>query len=332
MYCSPAPDPTFVCRSPSMRAVMGRLPRLAQAQRTTLIHGETGSGKELVARHLHELSPRVSRPFITVHCGAMPDNLVEGELFGHERGSFTGAQQRRAGLVSAAGEGTVFLDEVNSLSAHAQSRLLRFLESGEYRPVGADRPIRSTAWIIAATNEKLDREVEEQRFRKDLLFRLDVVRVDIPPLRDRTEDILLLAERFLGGMSGVRPRLSARAERALLKHSWQGNVRELKNRVEAAALLCDGDVIEPEDLGLGPVSAAPPRLEDASPREGGGLEAQLWALVAERGHSLAAALDQCERSLILSALHQEGGNRTRAAQRLGIHVRTIFKKLAPTHP
>jgi DNA-binding NtrC family response regulator len=304
------------------------LSRVARAGRTTLIIGKTGTGKELVARSLHSLSPRRDQPFVTVHCGALPDTLVESELFGHTRGAFTGAREGRGGLVRAAAAGTLFLDEINSLSLGAQARLLRFLDTGEYRPIGSDHCERSDAWVIAATNRDLTEQARDACFRQDLLYRLDVVKLSVPTLHERGNDVLFLAEHFLAMAGGPDLRFSEAARQAMLCHAWDGNVRELKNRVENAALMVEGDIIGPTDLGLGPPSPEASDEPERRPGHSADLERQLWGLIEREGMTLGEAVQHCERVLIQGALKAAGDNRTHAAQRLGIHVRTIFKKLA----
>ncbi len=259
---------------------------------------------------------------ITVNCGALPDSLIEDELFGHSRGAFTGAVQKRAGLIASANGGTLFLDEVNALSLKAQVRLLRFLETGEYRSIGTDGPRFADTRIIAATNQDLRTCVANRSFRDDLMYRLDVMRVEVPPLVDRDDDVVLLAEHFL---RGIRPeaRFAASALRALRAHDWPGNIRELKHRIEACALLEDSALIDAKVLGLAEHFERP--RGKAAPDD---LEGQLWSLIDHGGLSLGEAVALCERMLVRSALRAEDNNRTRAAQRLGIHVRTIFKKLA----
>ncbi len=258
---------------------------------------------------------------ITVNCGALPDSLIEDELFGHSRGAFTGAVHKRGGLVASSDGGTLFLDEVNALSLKAQARLLRFLETGEYRSLGADGPRYANTRIIAATNQDLHQCVAARSFRDDLMYRLDVMRVDVPALTERDDDVVLLAEHFL---RALRPeaRFATSALQAMRSYDWPGNIRELKHRIEACALLEDGDLIDAEVIGL---AAAPPSYREP---EAEGLEGQLWSLIDQRGLSLGEAVTLCERLLVRSALRAEDDNRTRAAQRLGIHVRTIFKKLA----
>ena len=314
----------------SMRA---RLDRVASLERTTFLVGPTGSGKDLLARSLHQSSSRRARPFVVVHCAALPDSLVEAELFGHARGAFTGAVSPRGGLVRAASQGTLFLDEVDSLSLGAQAKLLRFLESGEYRSVGSDQAERSDAWVIAATNRDLSEAVQRREFRADLLYRLDVVRVEVPPLRERVDDVLPLARYFLSSLGFGDRALSHDAMQALEAHPWPGNVRELKHRVEAAALLSGSEVIDAAMLGLRvPATAAPSRPLAAQRGDDDPLDDRLWALIEDQGLTLSQAVDRCERALIVIALQRAGNNRTHAAERLGIHLRTLYKKLGGSSP
>ncbi len=338
-------DRAVIGTSPAMMAISRRLDCIARAERTTLITGPTGAGKDVIAQTLHQRSRRRTAPFVAVHCAALPDSLVEAELFGHARGAFTGAVAAREGLVRTAEQGTLFLDEIDSLSLGSQAKLLRFLETGEFRAVGADRCDRSNAWVVAATNQDLHARVRAGAFREDLLYRLEVVRVAVPPLRDRSEDIPALVQHFLEELGCGHKRLSPSAIGALADHAWPGNVRELRHRIEAAALLGESDVIELEDLGLDDVSGegepaghaprghAAEAVGRALPAvvplgaEASGLESELWRLVADAGMSLAQATAMCEDMLVKAALRAEGDNRTRAAARLGINVRTIYKKL-----
>jgi DNA-binding NtrC family response regulator len=317
-----ADAPGIVGDSPAIRQVVTSLEAVARVRRTTLITGPTGTGKEIIARELHERGQPRSAPFVVVHCGGLPDTLAEDELFGHTRGAFTGARDARGGLVRSASGGTLFLDEVDSLSPKVQASLLRFLESGEFRSVGSDRTELVRAWVIAASNRDLAESVRRGEFRADLLYRLEVMRIALPPLRLRGGDIELLAHHFLfetvGGGRGFTPRALARLHR----YDWPGNVRELKHCIERSALLCDKPLLDAEDLGIpdGDVAADPlPASREMTD--------DLWDLVASRGLSLAEAVEHCERAIIDAALRAEEGNRTRAAERLNIHVRTIFKKL-----
>lgn len=305
-----------------MRAVVSKIGPLARAHRTTLISGPTGSGKEIVAKALHDQGQPPGAPFVVVHCGAIPDTLAEDELFGHTYGAFTGARERRGGMLRAAAGGTLFLDEIDSLSPKVQANLLRFLESGEFRSVGSDRIERAQTWVIAATNNDLSEGVRRGSFRADLLYRLEVMRLELPPLRLRDADIELLAYHFLFETVGAGRSFTPRAIAALHHHEWPGNVRELKHCVERAALLTNAQFIDAEDLGLDAHDGRPLPVADPP-----GFEDDLWNLVARDGLSLAEAVSHCERAIIGAALRAENGNRTRAAQRLNIHLRTIFKKL-----
>lgn len=314
----------IVGRSVAATALRDRIARVAPLDRTALVLGPTGSGKELVARSLHALSLRRGEPFVTIHCGAIPENLMEAELFGHSRGAFTGATEPRVGLVRSAKAGTLFLDEIDSLPLVSQARLLRFLEAGEFRAVGSDRTEHSPARVVVATNRDLAECARGGTFRTDLLYRLDVVRVEVPPLRDRDDDVLLLAQHFLDRMGAPVRRFSRPAIAALRGHDWPGNVRELRHRVESAALLSRSDELDAAELGFQGASRdshSTPAPADAS------LETTLWSLVKERAMTLDEVMSLCERSLIESALTAEGNHRARAADRLGIHVRTLYKKL-----
>jgi len=360
-------------RFPGLAALQQRIESVARVERTTLIFGPTGAGKEVVARTLHQKSRRRTNPFVAVHCAALPDTLVEAELFGHSRGAFTGAVQNRGGLIGSAHDGTLFLDEIDSMSLASQAKLLRFVESGEYRAIGSDHVKRSDAWILAATNQNLRDRVREGTFREDLLYRLEVVRIDVPALAKRQSDITLLADHFLAKVGCQEKRFSAAARAALEAHDWPGNVRELKHRIESAALLTDGEVIEVETLGFSPAivcrsshragqggspdaqprggrhgagadqdgataeslfpdAASAARQSDPSDATTESLDRGLWRLVQERSLTLFEATATCERLLVNAALRAEGNNRTRAAGRLGINVRTIYKKMSGREP
>jgi DNA-binding NtrC family response regulator len=323
--------PALVGESLTFKQLRSSLETVARAQRTTLVLGPTGSGKDVVARTLHECSPRRSQPFVAVQCAALPENLVEAELFGHSRGAFTGAMHARPGLIRSAAQGTLFLDEVDSLTLGAQAKLLRFLETGEYRSVGSDRVEHSSSWVIAATNRELRLHVKQGRFREDLLYRLEVVQVRVPALRDRSDDILELAEHFLRALGCTEMKFSDLARRTMRDYEWPGNVRELKHRVESAALLAEGTVIDVDQLGLTThivvADASPEGASPTSPMELPQLQRSLWGLVEDNRLSLTEAVELCEGLLIQAALRAESGNRTRAAARLGIHVRTLYKKL-----
>jgi len=327
--------PPLIGSSPCIQEMLERLPHVARAQRTTLISGPTGSGKDVVARCLHSFSPRRSGPYVTVHCAALPETLVEAEMFGHSRGAFTGATQPRGGLVRSARSGTLFLDEIDSLPTSAQAKLLRFLETGEYRAVGSDHLEYSDAWVIAATNQNLADRVRDGAFRADLMFRLAVMQVPVPSLRQRSGDIVSLAEHFLHQIDAGKS-FDAQAVQAMLSYDWPGNVRELKHRVESAALLTQSPTIDLRALHFDEAARAQSAAADFDPLEEmpaatpipEQLEGQLWGLI-DGGLTLMQAIGECERLMVRAALRAENNNRTRAAGRLGIHVRTIFKKLRP---
>lgn len=306
--------------SPQMRSLAERIDVVARARRTTLITGPTGSGKEVVASALHAAAQR-NTPYVVVHCGALPEHLVEAELFGHTRGAFTGAAHARSGLIRSAQGGTLFLDEIDSLSLGVQAKLLRFLETRELRAVGSDTLEHADVWVLAATNCDLAARVARRDFREDLYYRLEVMHLRIPPLRLRGADVELLARFFLARVSTTDHEFSADALVAMRRHDWPGNVRELKHRVERAALLSRCNSICAEDLEL---DQGAPIHDDEGRDELHGL----WRLIERDGLSLGEALATCERRLIETALRLENDNRSRAAQRLGIHVRTIFKKLS----
>ena len=319
-------DVELLGASPRFGVLKSRLPAVARAQRTTLISGPTGSGKDVVARSLHAQSPRRARPFVAVHCAALPDTLVEAEMFGHARGAFTGATHARPGLIRSAAGGTIFLDEIDSLPLGAQAKLLRFLETGEYRAVGSDHTEHSDAWVLAATNQNLEDRVTRGLFRADLMYRLAVVNLQVPALAERADDILTLAQHFLAHATGGTKQFDEAALAALRRHSWPGNVRELRHRVETAALFDANAMIGRHALDLPNSERDSPVIAEA-PADGGGLENDLWSLIAQEGMTLSEAMGRCEQMMIRAALRAEGENRTKAAGRLGIHVRTIFKKL-----
>ena len=296
--------------SEPMQALLEVVRRVAPSVATVLIHGESGVGKERVAAQVHRLSDRASGPFVTVNCAAIPESLMESEFFGHEAGAFTGATKRKPGSFEMADGGTLFLDEVGEMDLALQAKLLRALQEGEITRVGGTRTLRVDVRVVAATNRDLRGAVREGRFREDLLYRLEVVPVVVPPLRNRAADIVPLAERFLAG----RVELSDEAKVVLERYDWPGNVRELSNVMQRAVLMTRGRTVSATDLStwLQPRSMPAPQAALAG-RERPGLA----------GQSLATL----ERRAILETLNACAGNRTRAAAQLGIGVRTLFNKL-----
>ena len=295
--------------SPPMVEVYKKIARSARSEDTVLIVGETGVGKELVARAIHEHGPRPSAPFVPVDCGAVPGPLWESEIFGSVRGAFTGADRDRLGLVETARQGTIFFDEIGEIPADFQAKLLRFLQEKEFRPVGSGAPRKAAVRIIAATNQPLEQRLHEGRFRQDLYYRLNVLRIDVPPLRDRRSDIPLLVRRFLGEATeaaGKRVWLEPAAERLLEAHAWPGNVRQLQNTIQRAVALTPP----------GPISADT-------------LRPFLRGLPVEtESDESSGELSSVERRQILKVLEEAGGNKTKAAKILGIQRRTLYKKLS----
>ncbi len=287
--------------------------QVAPTDSTVLIGGESGTGKEVVARFIHNLSDRSEGPFLSINCGALPENLLESELFGHVKGSFTGAVRDKQGLFAAARGGTFFLDEVGEMPPSLQIKLLRVLQEREVIPVGATEAIPVDVRIIAATNRDLEEEIRRGTFRSDLFYRLNVIALDLPPLRDRRDDLLLLVESFLQGMAteaGVEPKaLSAEALDAVMVYDWPGNVRELENALEHSVVLTRGSLIEPQHL--------PERIT----------RRRKEPLVADRSYR-NPTLDVIERAYIMWVLQAEGGNKTRAAEVLGIDPSTLYRKLS----
>jgi DNA-binding NtrC family response regulator len=298
-------------RSPAMRGVLDRVMRAAPMRSTVLIQGESGVGKELVARSIHFNSPRRNGPFIALNCAAIPGALIESELFGHEKGAFTGAHGRMRGKFEIAHRGTLFLDEIGEMLPATQVKLLRVLEERDFMRIGGDRNIRVDVRVVAATNANLEKLVEEGRFRSDLYYRLKVVTIRVPPLRERRGDMPFLIEAFLAELAranAVDPKtISPEALSALTDYGWPGNVRELKNLLESLLVSVAGPVIRIEDLPAH-IHRLPARVESAA----------AWT-----GMRLA----DMERDLIRRTLEQTGGNRTHSASVLGIGVRTLQRKI-----
>jgi len=300
-------DAEVVAGSGAMKEVLDLVDRAAPSRAPVLILGESGVGKEIVARRLHFGSDRVARPFVAVNAKALAESVLESELFGHEKGSFTGALAAHAGCFERAHGGTLFLDEIGEVSGSFQGKLLRVLQDGDVQRVGGTSPRKVDVRVVAATNRDLRAEVAAGRFREDLFFRLDVIRIVIPPLRERKEDVLPLARFFLDRQartSGRELRLSREAEELLLAHTWPGNVRELSNAIERASVLGRGEEILPEDLLLDRGAA-----EAAVDSEG----------------TLQEVVDRAVAARIRSALAQSAGRKAEAAARLGIERTTLFR-------
>ena len=297
----------LVAASPAMRDVAEWVRRAAGSRATVLVTGETGTGKEVVARAIHQRGPEPEQPFVAVNLAALPETMVESELFGHEKGAFSGAERRREGLLRAAGSGTVFLDEIAELPLAAQAKMLRALESHEVQPLGSDTSATFEARIIVATNRDLATEAQLGRFREDLYYRLNVVHIRLPPLRDRREDIPALVEALVGRHASRAktrvPQVTPEALRALCLHPWRGNVRELSNVLERASILADEGWIDLDLLPDDVRESAVPKL------------------------SLPEAVDRFERSHIALVLRLCCGNREKAAEELGISEATLYRRL-----
>ena len=302
--------PGLVAASPGMRAVLDVIGRVAPTDATVLVHGESGTGKEVIAKAIHHASPRARGSFVAVNCAALPETLLESELFGHVRGAFTGATAAKKGLFEEADRGTLLLDEIGEMPPSLQAKLLRTLQSGEIRPVGSTQAVTIDARVIAATHRDLALLIRQGAFREDLYYRLNVISVPLPPLRERREDVPLLAEHFLARFAerqGRALRLGADAMDRLLRYAWPGNVRELENAMERAAILAAGDVVTAGDL--------PPHVS-------AGL-----ALGQAPAPDAARTLAEAERALIVQAVERAGGNHSRAAESLGIGRTTLWRKL-----
>lgn len=303
----------IIGQSPAMQDLLQTVSRIAPTEATVLIAGPSGTGKELIARAIHANSERSKGPLVTVNCSALSETLLESELFGHEKGAFTGADKKREGRFMQAHKGSIFLDEIGEIPWIMQAKLLRVLQQREIQRVGSEKAVYVDVRILAATNKDLYQEVQEGRFREDLYHRLNVIRLDLPPLADREGDIPILAEHFLQEYAGKnRKRIKGFTPQAMdlmLKYPWPGNVRELENAVERAVILAGGGYITPRDLPLG----LQPGEKDQEP-------------VQESGHG-GQPLEEVEKQAILETLEQTGGNKSEAARILGITRATLHKKL-----
>ncbi len=314
----------LIGRSPAMETLRSLIRKVARTQATVLIHGESGTGKELVARALYRESPRAQAAFIKVNCAAVPENLIESEFFGHEKGAFTGAMTKREGRFELAHGGTILLDEISEISPAVQAKLLRVLQERELERVGGSRTIKVDVRVIATTNRDLQESVEKKEFRQDLYFRLNVVPVHVPPLRERREDIPELAVEFMrrfGRKHGVPVKgFTDAALQTLTRHNWPGNVRELQNVIERAVILCgENGMLEPEHLGMTSSPVASEKTGEGVSVPGNG----------ENTESLTLA--ELEKRHILAALEQCKGNRTHAAKLLDVSIRTLRNKLHEYH-
>lgn len=307
-------EPRMIGNHRSMQRVKALIEKVAPTGSTVMVIGETGTGKELAARAVHDQSDRADKPFVAINCGALPENLIESELFGHRKGAFTGADEKRQGLFEVADGGTLFLDEIGELPKSTQSTLLRVLESGEIRRVGDNQPFKVDVRIVCATHRDLNKMVAEDEFRQDLMYRINTFEIQLPPLRDRIEDIPQLAHHLLGrhrpesgpANRAIEQAFDASAIKILQSHNWPGNIRELANVIEHASILCDGLPITAADLPKHFASAVTSGIS-----------------MATTGKSLR----EIEMATIHSTLEQCNGNKTAAAQQLGISLKTLYNKL-----
>ena len=317
----------IISQNDKMRHAFKLIRQVAETDVTVLVLGETGTGKELVARAVHVLSPRADGPFVPVNCGAIPESLIEGELFGHEKGAFTGAYATRKGKFEMASNGTLFLDEIGDMPLLLQMRLLRVLEEGKVYRVGGENPVRISVRVIAATRVDLEKAVRDGLFREDLYYRLNVLRIGLPPLRDRVEDIPLLAVHFLDrafaemGRAAPYPSLSSETIYLLEGFPWKGNVRELRNIMTRVATL-----LPPDTKRIFPFHILPHLGDVGELQRSSAPERAAGGIVLRQGISI----DEAEEVLINEALNQTGGNRTKAAKLLGISLRTLRRKLNKT--
>lgn len=321
----------MVGQSPVLAEVIRVLAKVAPTDSTVLVTGESGTGKELLVRALHANSRRASKPFVPVNCGAIPRELLESELFGHEKGAFTSAVRTRQGRFELAEGGTIFLDEIGEMDLSLQVKILRALQEKEFERVGGGKTLKADVRIVAATNRDLEEEVRAGRFREDLYYRLNVIPLHLPPLRERGEDILLLADHFLQRYCRLKCRptltLSAEARRLVLSYPWQGNVRELENFMERLSILCENEVVAAEDLPrkiLDHAGIVPPPVVTHV------VAGFVWPTLADlaaKGMGLKEFLDTAEERLLVEALDRASGIKNQAAELLGIKRTTLIEKL-----
>jgi DNA-binding NtrC family response regulator len=325
-------EDSIVGQSSAMQEVFKMIGRISNSDAAVMITGESGSGKELVARAIHQYSARSDRPFLAINCAAIPENLLESELFGHEKGSFTGAAARRIGRFEQCDGGTLFLDEIGDMPLALQSKLLRVLQDGTFSRVGGNDTVGTDVRIVAATNKNLEAEVAAKTFREDLCYRLNVVRLQLPPLRSRREDVRLLAEYFLKrvALQKLKPKLqlSAEAVELLENYPWPGNVRELENTIQRAAVLATSDVLLPKDLPLGQVAPTAAAETSGAPLDPADLDSLASALFeAAAARPGLALLPWLEKEFTRRAMVSTGNNQLRAAKLLGITRATLRKRL-----
>lgn len=301
-------------KSPNMQALLHSIPKIAQNNSNVLITGESGSGKELVARAIHNLSPHAKKRFVAINCATLPEGLLESELFGYMKGAFTGASTNKEGLFEVANEGSILLDEIAEMPITLQAKLLRVIETGTFRRLGSTSDITVDVRIIAATNRDLKAEIEKGNFREDLFYRLNVIPVHIPPLRERKEDIPLLIEHFLRKNNAERVRFSPEAMKMMINYEWKGNVRELENVIERIVLLLEREIILPEDI--------PPEVRDYRHFPHGLPE------LTHQGVDLDAILESIEKSYLKRALELTSGGKTDAARLLNISFRSLRHRLS----
>jgi transcriptional regulator with GAF, ATPase, and Fis domain len=310
---------SIVGQSSAISSLLSMVDKIAPTRVSVLIQGESGTGKELIAQRIHKQSDRDDKPFVTINCGALQESLLESELFGHEKGSFTGAVAQKIGLAETADGGTLFLDEIGEMSLNIQSKLLRFLQEGEMYRIGGKHPVRVDVRVLSATNRDLEQEVKNGRFREDLFYRLNTITLRVPPLRKRPEDVALLVKHFLESTKYGSARfltIDNKAMEAMKAYGWPGNIRELQNTIEQLKILAEGPEIRMEDL--------PFNIRMASSRNP---EAQSQGANGGGNMAIAMTLDDLERNHILQMLAYQHGNKTKTAKVLGITIKTLYNKL-----
>ncbi len=319
-------------KAPAFRKIVEKLPAIARTDASVVIYGESGTGKELVAREIHSLSPRASGPFVAVNCGALPENLLESELFGYKRGAFTDAYTDKTGLVEEANGGTLFLDEIGDIPTQIQVKLLRFLQEKEIKPLGSTKVVRADVRIISATNRDLKAAMEAGKFREDLFYRLNIVPLTLPPLRERREDIPRLANHFLEKFSKEFKRdireFSPNALQALTQYDWPGNIRELENKIQQVVVVGTGEIIQEEDLDLPGLKRALPQDASVVTEAGTISDARKPGTFKEEKRLM---VDAFEREYLARALRENGGNISRAARAAGMDRKNFWQLMQKHH-